>query len=37
MPAELHKHLVSRIWFDLATREFDVLDTALTHGHFRKG
>jgi hypothetical protein len=37
MPADLHKHLVSRIWFDLATRGFDVRDTALTPGHFRKG
>ena len=37
MPADLHKHLVSRIWFDLATCGFDVLDTALTPGHFRKG
>ena len=37
MPADLHKHLVSRIWFDLATCGFDVPDTALTPGHFRKG
>ena len=37
MLADLHKHLVSRIWFDLATRGFDVRDTALTPGHFRKG
>ena len=28
MPADLHKHLVSRIWFDLATRGFDIRGSA---------